>query len=137
MVTFSDQLLTAGPMRQGVVRGIYSPGSFTANGGNTSYDLTFPGKMYEVFGPSAPPQNVTLGVLFVLSGFIRAGSGGDEELVNSPVVSTYFSLGYFELDGVTPVEISEVPEPNFVWISLLLMAALLRYKLLNTASLFK
>ena len=133
MVTFSDQLLTSGPVRQGVLRGIYSPGSFTANGGTTSYGLTFPGKMYEVFGFFAPPQNVTLGVPFVLSGFIRAGHGGDEEFVNSPVVSTFFSLGYFELDGVTPVELSEIPEPDFVWMTgaLLLLAGLSRHRSLR------
>ncbi len=111
-VEFSDVFLSDGPVRPGQVRGTFSGGTSGTGGGNGGFGSTFPGKKYDTFGELAPPMYITLGQLFPVYSFAKASISGDPGQANSRLFGSYLSLSFFEADGVTPVSISEVPEPS-------------------------
>ncbi len=100
----------------------FAPPVLTGSG-SSSYD--FP------FTPYANPVPTTLGVPFLLSGeAIAAAYAGlfEAHSVGSAVVN--YSFRFFEADSVTPVTVSEVPEPSLTLAMGLLLggSALLRHK---------
>jgi hypothetical protein len=118
-VTISDTLTTDGPVREGIVRGYFSPSTFNGGGtesANVSVRLVSPVLPYAAFGFGAPPMTVELGHPFTLliEGSGRAGGDAYGDF------STVFQLNFFEADGVTAValrEVSDAPEPS-TWASL-------------------
>ena len=105
-LNFSDAFVTSGPVRTGIIIGTFSPGS----DGRVSYGYTFPSQVYDRFGPNAPTTMfVTLGQEFPVTAFVGVrGRMGDLGFTEN-FGSVYFSLSFFEADGVTPVNITETP----------------------------
>jgi hypothetical protein len=119
-ITFSDTLTTAGPVRTGIVRGIFEPTTFRY-GGIVNTSLVSPVLRYSTFGPSAPPMTIELGETFTLTMVGIGITSSDDGTPSTAQFNMPFNLAFFEADGVTPVALSEVtaaPEPS-TWASLL------------------
>ena len=105
---FSDQLYTAGPVRTGIVKGSNTYDRFVYSPASASQGATFTGKgPYDQFGPAAPTMYITLGQPFYVNAFAKADSSN-----GNGITGVNLQLNFFEADGITPVAISDVPEPG-------------------------
>jgi hypothetical protein len=118
-ITFSDTFSTDGPLRTGIVRGIFQPYTFRY-GGMVSTSLVSPTLPYPTFGPSAPAMTFELGQTFTLTMIGSAVTSSDDGTPSTAQFQMPLNLAFFEADGVTPVALTEVtaaPEPS-TWASL-------------------
>jgi hypothetical protein len=119
---FSDTYITEGSLRPGTVRGWFQP-AVNRYGGFYSYDAIYPGRgINPLIGPGAGARPITLGVPFTVTAYGTVRSLSDDGTQSFASINTLFSLSFFEADGVTPVALTEVPEPTSY---LLLSAGLL------------
>lgn len=108
---FTDTYNTAGPVRQGTLRGWFQP-SVNRYGGIATVGSSYPGQLGPILGPGAGALSITLGQPFTVSAYATARSSSDDGTQSFIGVDSQFSLSFFEADGVTPVALTEVPEPS-------------------------
>jgi hypothetical protein len=130
---FSGQLFTQGPNRSGIVKGEFDTNVSRYSGG-ASFSVSYPNELFtSSFGPNRPLPPIELGALFPLSVITDVHVTSDD-LTNAYVdTGLRLQLSFFELDGVTPVNVAEisvgtVPEPVSIYLTLgsLIGAFLLR-----------
>ena len=98
-----------GPVRVGQVRGAYGSGTSGTGPGSGGAGLNFPGKMFDQFGEGAPPMYTTLGVLFPITSYAATSVTGGSTLPYSRGFGSFMDLRFYEADGITPVNVAEVP----------------------------
>jgi hypothetical protein len=108
--TFADAYVTAGPVRPGYVIGpFFSDGS--RYGGREIGYVSINGQTLSAFGPTHQFP-ILLGTVIPVSVYASAQSLSDDGTPSFVDLQTILSLQFFESDGLTPVAISEAPEPG-------------------------
>ena len=108
---FTDTYTTDGPIRAGTVRGLFQPivGRY---GGFAQYSLSYPGQLGPNPGYGAGAMPFILGQPFTVTASVVARSLSDDGTQSWAQVTGPLQLSFFEADGVTPVHLTEVPEPT-------------------------
>ncbi|MFL6448720.1 MAG: PEP-CTERM sorting domain-containing protein [Bryobacteraceae bacterium] len=112
-IELKDTFTTAGPVRQGLVAGYFSTDfSHYAGGGGTS--ILSPALSRYTSSGSGSDASIpfTLGQPFTLDILSSAYSRSDDDTLSYYSTEGTFSYKFFEADGVTPVALSEAPEPS-------------------------
>lgn len=109
-LNFSATYITDGPVRPGIMIGLFQP-AVGRYGGQYTYSVVAPGSEVQGYGPSRLVP-VTLGQPISVSLFERVNSFSDDGTQSYVYLYGGLQLSFFEADGVTPVALSEAPEPT-------------------------
>lgn len=107
-LNFNATYTTDGPVRQGIMIGNFQP-AVGRYGGQFTYSIVAPGR-HQLYGPSLLVP-ITLGQPFAISLFERVNSNSDDGTQSYIYLYGGLQFSFFEADGVTPVGLSEAPEP--------------------------
>ncbi len=110
-LTFSDTFEAGGPVRNGFLYGSFMSG-VGRYAGLLSLGLNVAGQNYNEFGPGAPLRPIVLGQPFTVTAYVSARQLSDDGTPSFVNLTSYIKLNFVEGDGVTPVTLSEVPEPS-------------------------